>query len=107
MSPIFPVSETLPTDDRIFERDPDMFDTVPVLEPAARAFAEANANPPFLFQLPPETGRKILDEVQSGETAEPAIDEEWITVPAATGDVRARIVRPAGAAGVLPVILYI
>jgi acetyl esterase len=25
----------------------------PVLEPAAQAFAEANANPPFLFDLGP------------------------------------------------------
>jgi len=30
-----------------------------------------------------------------------------VTVPAATGDVHARIVRPAGATAVLPVILYI
>ena len=84
-----------------------MSDSAPVLEPAAQAFAEANAHPPFLFQLPPGQGRKILDELQSGEIAEPAVDEEWVTVPAATGDVRARVVRPAGATGMLPVILYI
>ncbi|MDX3645826.1 alpha/beta hydrolase [Streptomyces sp. MB09-02B] len=80
----------------------------PVLEPAAAAFAEATANPPFLFELPPAEGRKAVDEVQSGEIAKPDIDEEWITVSGGpTGSVRARIVRPAGAEGVLPVILYI
>ena len=36
------------------------------LEPAAQAFADANANPPFLSDLGPENGRRVLDEVQSG-----------------------------------------
>ncbi|MDX3246370.1 MULTISPECIES: alpha/beta hydrolase [unclassified Streptomyces] len=80
----------------------------PVLEPAAQSFVEATANPPYLFDLPPAEGRKAVDEVQSGEIAGPAVDEEWITVTGGpTGSVRARIVRPAGAEGVLPVILYI
>ncbi|WP_405752677.1 alpha/beta hydrolase [Streptomyces sp. NBC_00012] len=80
----------------------------PVLETAAAAFAEATANPPYLFDLPPAEGRKAVDEVQSGEIDKPQIDEEWITVPGGpTGSVRARIVRPAGVEGALPVILYI
>ncbi|MFE7068948.1 alpha/beta hydrolase [Streptomyces sp. NPDC057620] len=80
----------------------------PVLEPAAAAFAEATANPPYLFDLAPADGRKAVDEVQSGEIAKPAIDEEWITVSGGpTGTVRARIVKPAGATGTLPVIIYI
>jgi acetyl esterase/lipase len=80
----------------------------PVLEPAAAAFAEATANPPYLFDLPPAEGRKAVDEVQSGDIEKPAVDEEWITVSGGpTGSVRARIVRPAGARGTLPVILYI
>ncbi|MER5362855.1 alpha/beta hydrolase [Streptomyces sp. NPDC002785] len=80
----------------------------PVLEPAAAAFAEATANPPYLFDLPPAEGREAVDEVQSGETGKPQIDEEWITVSGGpTGSVRARIVRPAGVEGILPVILYI
>ncbi|MFI0467204.1 alpha/beta hydrolase [Saccharopolyspora sp. 5N102] len=89
-----------------------MSDTVepvqPVLEAAAAAFAEATANPPYLFDLPPAEGRKAVDEVQAGEIEKPAIDEEWITVSGGpTGSVRARIVRPAGVEGTLPVILYI
>ncbi|MCG8965856.1 alpha/beta hydrolase [Streptomyces sp. CL12-4] len=80
----------------------------PVLEPAAAAFAEATANPPYLFDLPPAEGRKAVDEVQSGEIAKPDVEEEWITVSGGpTGSVRARIVKPAGATGTLPVVLYI
>ncbi|TDT94151.1 acetyl esterase/lipase [Streptomyces sp. 846.5] len=80
----------------------------PLLEPAAAAFAEATANPPYLFDLAPAEGRKAVDEVQSGEIEKPQIDEEWITVPGGpTGSVRARIVKPAGTEGTLPVILYI
>lgn len=30
----------------------------PVLEPAAQAFAEATARPPFLFDLPPAEGAR-------------------------------------------------
>ncbi|WEH38145.1 alpha/beta hydrolase [Streptomyces sp. AM 2-1-1] len=82
--------------------------TPPVLEPAAAAFAEATANPPYLFQLAPADGRKAVDEVQSGEIEKPSITEEWITVQGGpTGSVKARIVKPAGATGTLPVILYI
>ncbi|NBM20442.1 alpha/beta hydrolase [Streptomyces sp. GC420] len=80
----------------------------PVLEPAAAAFAEATANPPYLFDLGPLEGRKTVDDVQSGETGKPAVDEEWITVQGGpTGSVRVRIVRPAGVEGDLPVVLYI
>ncbi|GKQ34076.1 alpha/beta hydrolase [Streptomyces sp. A012304] len=80
----------------------------PVLEPAAQAFVEATANPPYLFDLAPAEGRKAVDEVQSGDIAKPAIDEEWISVSGGpTGSVRARIVKPAGATGTLPVIIYI
>ncbi|MFD7608047.1 alpha/beta hydrolase [Streptomyces mirabilis] len=82
--------------------------TRPVLEPAAAAFAEATANPPYLFDLGPAEGRKTVDEVQSGEISKPEIAEEWVTVPGGpTGSVKARIVRPADAQSVLPVIVYI
>jgi acetyl esterase len=82
--------------------------TRPVLEPAAAAFAEATANPPYLFDLGPVEGRKTVDEVQSGEIGKPEVDEEWVTVEdGPTGTVRVRIVRPVGAEGTLPVIVYI
>ncbi|MGW2180478.1 alpha/beta hydrolase [Streptomyces sp. NPDC001732] len=80
----------------------------PVLEPAAAAFAEATADPPYLSDLPPVEGRKALDEMQNSKIAKAVIDEEWITVPGGpTGSVRARIVKPSYAENPLPVILYI
>ncbi|MEV4160030.1 alpha/beta hydrolase [Nonomuraea dietziae] len=80
----------------------------PVLEPAARAFAEATAQPPYLFQLTPDEGRTIVNDVQSGPVDKPAVDEEWVTITGGpTEEVRARVVRPAGSTGDLPVIIYI
>ncbi|MGW4608688.1 alpha/beta hydrolase [Streptomyces sp. NPDC004532] len=80
----------------------------PVLEPAASDFARATDQRPFLFELPPEEGRKAVNEVQSGDVPRPAVDEEWITVEGGpTGSVRVRVIRPKGVAGVLPVLLYI
>ncbi|BDB60666.1 MAG: alpha/beta hydrolase [Rhodococcus sp. (in: high G+C Gram-positive bacteria)] len=77
------------------------------LEPAAQAFVEATANPPYLYQLAPEDGRKAVDGVQDEPIFKPAIDEEWVEVPGGpTGTVQVRIVRPAGATGTLPVIVY-
>lgn len=79
----------------------------PVLEPAAQAFVEATANPPFLYQLPPAEGRKIVDEVQSGDIAKLPVDDEWVTVAGGpTGEVPVRIVKPAGTTATLPVLLY-
>ncbi|MFJ8912119.1 alpha/beta hydrolase [Amycolatopsis sp. NPDC102389] len=73
------------------------------LEPAAQAFVEATATPPFLFQLPPEEGRKAVDEVQGGDVELPAADVETTHVDG----VEVRIVRPQGVTGPLPVIVYI
>jgi len=79
-----------------------------VLEPAAREFAEATANPPYLFDLGPVAGRETVDEVQAGPVDKPEVAIEELTVPGGpAGSVPVRIVRPVGATGVLPVILYI
>jgi acetyl esterase/lipase len=78
-----------------------------VLEPAAQEFAEAAAKPPFVYELGTEGARRLLDGVQSGPVAMPDVDDKWIIVPAGVGDVRVRIVRPHGAAGVLPAVLYV
>lgn len=78
------------------------------LEPAAQAFVEATSEPPFLYQLPVAEGRAAVDGVQDDPIFKPEVDEEWIEVPSGpTGDVKVRIVKPQGASGVLPVILYI
>jgi acetyl esterase/lipase len=88
----------------------DAQNPTPVLEPAAQAFADATANPPFLADLGPVEGRKVVDETQAGEIFKPPVDDEWITVPSGpSGEVKVRIVKPEGTAAgaVLPVILYI
>ncbi|WP_280365070.1 alpha/beta hydrolase [Nocardia wallacei] len=77
------------------------------LEQAAQEFVDATSEPPFLYQLPPEEGRKAVDSVQDTPIFKPDVDEEWVTVEGGpTGSVRARIVRPRGATETLPVILY-
>jgi acetyl esterase len=77
------------------------------LEPQAQAFADATSEPPFLFQLSPDVGRKAVDGVQDVPIWKPEIDDEWIDIPGGpTGAVKVRIVRPKGATGTLPVILY-
>ena len=79
-----------------------------VLEPAAQKFADATANPPFLFDLGPEKGRETVDEVQSGEIGRPDVDITDTTVPGGpSGEVSVRILRPRRATGPLPVIVYI
>ncbi|MFI6604244.1 alpha/beta hydrolase [Nonomuraea sp. NPDC050536] len=80
-----------------------------VLEPAAQAFADATSKEPYIYQLPPEKGREILEDLQSGAGVEkPAVAEEWITVEGGpTGSVSVKIIRPEGLTGTLPVIFYI
>lgn len=78
------------------------------LEPAAQAFVEATSTPPFLYQLPVAEGRAAVDGVQDEPIFKPEVDEQWIDVPGGpTGTVAVRIVKPVGATGDLPVILYI
>lgn len=78
------------------------------LEPAAQEFADATSTPPFLYQLTPEEGRKAVDSVQDSPIEKPEVQDEWIEIPGGpTGTVKLRIVKPLGAEGELPVILYI
>jgi acetyl esterase/lipase len=77
-----------------------------VLESAAQQIADAFSKPPFLYDMTPADARKVLEDAQSGPVGKLPVDEDRITVPAAVGDVRVRIVRPQGARGTLPVIVY-
>jgi acetyl esterase len=77
-----------------------------VLEPAAQQVAEAFSKPPFLYEMAPAEARKVLEDAQSGPISKLPVDEEWITVPAEVGDARVRIIKPQGATGMLPVIVY-
>lgn len=79
-----------------------------VLEPAAQKFVEDTANPPYLFDLGPEEGRKAVNEVQSGDVFKQPAEVQDIKVEGGpTGSVPVRILRPVNATGDLPVILYI
>ncbi|GAB2831787.1 alpha/beta hydrolase [Microbacterium insulae] len=78
-----------------------------ILQPEARAFADAAAAPPTLVERGVDGARQLLDDVQAAPIDAPDIAEEWVTVPAEVGDVQVRIVRPVTAAGTLPVVLYV
>jgi acetyl esterase len=77
-----------------------------VLEPAAQEIADAFATPPFIYQLDYPAARKILDDAQAAPIDKLPIDEEWITVPSPVGDARVRLIKPKGAEGMLPAIVY-
>lgn len=80
----------------------------PVLEGPAQAFADANAEPPYPYQLTPEEGRKLIDGVQSDPPLNlPKVDITDLEIEGGpTGKVRVRIVRPPNSEGPLPVVLY-
>jgi acetyl esterase len=82
----------------------------PVLEPAVRRFLSRTTTLPRLSELDPIGAREVIDAVQTPiDLAVPAVDIDDRTVPVAgpVGSVSFRIVRPEGARGALPVILYI
>jgi acetyl esterase len=82
-------------------------ETKPVLEEAAQAVADANSKPPFLYELAPAEGRKVLDSVQDGDVAVPPADVEDLMIPGGpSGQVSIRILRPVETTGTLPVLLY-
>lgn len=78
------------------------------LEPEAQQFAKATANPPYLFDLGPEKGRAVVDEVQSGPVNKLPVGIEDRTIAGGPcGQVSVRILRPQNAPAILPVIVYI
>src|SRR4051812_8016667 len=77
-----------------------------VLESGAQDVVDATSKPPFLYELEPAAARRVLDDLQAGPVDKLPVDEEWVTVASGFGDVRVRIIRPRGAAGPLPVIVY-
>lgn len=78
------------------------------LEKAAQNFIEATANPPYLFDLGPVEGRKVVDSVQSGEIDKPHTLISDMTIHSdISKQIKVRIVRPDNSDTKLPVILYI
>lgn len=78
------------------------------LEPEAQAFADATATSPFLYNLGPEKGRVVLDEMQSSPVIKvPVSIEDRIIEGGPRGEISIRILRPENASATLPVILFI
>ncbi|NBD27500.1 alpha/beta hydrolase [Paenibacillus glycinis] len=79
-----------------------------ILEQEAQQFVEKTANPPFVYELGPEKGRKQVDEVQSGPVAKPDVAIEKRSIPGGPkGEVPVVVLKPKTIAGKLPVIVYI
>src|SRR6478609_4407858 len=77
-----------------------------VLEPAVQELADATSKPPYIYEMEYAEAHKVLDDLQAGPVEKLPVDEEWITVPSPVGDARVRILRPPGATGSLPAIVY-
>jgi acetyl esterase len=80
-----------------------------VLEPAAQALADALAagGGPPLYTLTPDDARAVLDKAQSGDVAMPPAEVEQHTIPGGPdGRVSVTVVRPVGANGRLPAVVY-
>ncbi len=84
----------------------------PVIEPHTRQWldelAAASAGSPPLWELSPEDARQLLRYVQASVPVrlQPADIDDRVIPGGPTGQVSIRIIRPGGAAGVLPVIFH-
>jgi acetyl esterase len=79
-----------------------------VLEPAAQEFADATSSPPFIYELTPDDAREVLEGVQRSPIDKPDVDVEDLTITGGPhGQIAVRLIKPAGATGTLPVILYV
>lgn len=78
-----------------------------VLEPAAQAFADQAAQQPPVYTLGVAKARKALDDLQAHPKGLLPADISHRVLPVGpTGKVTVRIVRPKGATGKLPAIMY-
>lgn len=78
------------------------------MEPAAQAFADAAASGTPIYELPYAGARQVLASVQANKVDASAktTTEDLVWKIGPTGNVRVRIVRPEGAEGPLPAVLY-
>lgn len=83
--------------------------TKPVLEPNTQRFIDALATQGGkpLCDLSYEDARKVLEDAQAIDVRKlPADVEDRVFPVGPTGEVSVRIYRPAGAKGLLPVVMY-
>jgi acetyl esterase len=79
----------------------------PTLEPVTQQFVDSLAGAPPIYTLSPADARSVLARAQSAPVGKPSAQIEDIAFPVGpTGSVTVRIVRPAGATEVLPVVVY-
>ena len=81
----------------------------PYLTPSVQSFLDALATEggPQIYQLSPADAREALRAGQAVEVAKPAADIQDRTIPGGPhGEVSVRIVRPKGATGTLPALMY-
>lgn len=78
------------------------------LEKSAAEFSDANAKPPFIYQLPPEEGRQVLDKVQDSPVEKmPCKVTDEMMDTGEYGEINVRTLIPENASGTLDVIYYI
>lgn len=79
----------------------------PVLEPTTQKFIDSLAGSKPIYTFSPADARNILAGAQKGDVKKLAAQEEDKVIKVGpTGSVKLRIVRPEGAKGTLPVIMY-
>jgi acetyl esterase len=79
----------------------------PVLEPTTQKFIDSLAGSKPIYTFSPADARNILAGAQKDDVKKLAAQEENKVIKVGpTGSVKLRIVRPEGAKGTLPVILY-
>jgi acetyl esterase len=75
------------------------------LDPFNRAFADAGAKGPPLYEKTYQEARDVLEGIQNFKPSSDVKLEE-VKIPTKVGDVTTVIFRPANASGVLPMIFY-
>lgn len=92
------------------EPAPNDLSLIPTVEPITQAFLDqlAAAGGPPLYEMTPADARAVLRNVQASVAVKvPATEvEDRIIKGGPTGEVSIRIVRPQGAPGLLPAIVY-
>ena len=79
----------------------------PTLELHTQQFVDSLAGAPPIYTLSPADARSLLARAQSIPVGKPSAQIEDMALPVGpTGSVPIRIVRPVGAAGVLPAVMY-
>lgn len=78
-----------------------------ILEQAAQNFAKENEEPPYLYELPVEEGRKTVNEAQNGEVEKLKAYVETIEdIPTPTGIVSVTLYKPLADVQTLPAMIY-